>query len=78
MLFSQLLNTHRLFQRLAKASEALLVAYTLLEISCHGSNNSSKITNGNDIQCSKVNSLITNNYATQSSLVNSQVANNDS
>ena len=47
MMFSQLLNTQRIFKRLAKAlislrlcagwSEALLVAHTtLLEISCHG------------------------------------------
>ena len=48
MRFSQWLNSHRIFKRLAKAltrprmcagwSEPLLVAYTsLLEISCHGS-----------------------------------------
>ena len=49
MMFSQWLDTHRIFKRLAKAlislrvcagwSEPLLVAHTtLLEISCHGSN----------------------------------------
>ena len=49
MLFSQLLNNHRIFKQLAKAlirlrvcarwSEPLLVAHTtLLEISCCGSN----------------------------------------
>ena len=48
MMFGQLLNSHRIFKRLAKAlirlrvcaarSEPLLVAYTtLLEIPCHGS-----------------------------------------
>ena len=48
MIFSQLLNSHRIFKRIAKAlirlcicagwSELLLVAHTtLLEISCHGS-----------------------------------------
>ena len=48
MVFSQKINTHRIFKRLAKAlirlrvcagwSEPLLVAHiTLLEISCHGS-----------------------------------------
>ena len=49
MMFSQKLNSHRIFKRLAKAlirlrvcagcSEPLLVAHTtLLEIPCHGSN----------------------------------------
>ena len=53
MMFSQMLNTHRIFKRVAKAlirlrvcagwSEPLLVAHTiLLEISCRGSNTNVK------------------------------------
>ena len=57
MLFGQLLNCHIIFKRVAKAlirlrvcagwSEPLLVAHTtLLEISCHGSNEgTSRTTN---------------------------------
>ena len=55
MVFSQKLNNHRIFKRLAKAlirlricagwSELLLVAHTtLLEISCRGSNVSHLMT----------------------------------